>query len=96
MVCTYKTKLKLDKEVGGGVLQNVGIANGRIPYWIHCNFWKFEELKIPFAKMVDLVPLDASSGPGAPDPDLARFHIKATPMEHRLNTPKSLKFLWFY
>jgi len=24
---TYKTKLKLDKEVGGGVLRNVGIAN---------------------------------------------------------------------
>ena len=26
--------------------------------------------------MVDLVPLDAFSGPGAPDPDLARFHIR--------------------
>ena len=26
--------------------------------------------------MVDFVPLGALSGPGAPDPDLARFHIK--------------------
>ena len=56
---------------------------------------KFEELKIPLAKMVDLVPLDAFSGPGAPDPDLARFHIKATPMEHRLNTAKSLDSFGF-
>ena len=26
--------------------------------------------------MVDFVPLGARSGPGAPDPDLARFHIR--------------------
>ena len=26
--------------------------------------------------MVDFVPLGALSGPGAPDPDLARFHIR--------------------
>ena len=26
--------------------------------------------------MVDFVPLGALSGPGAPDPDLARLHIK--------------------
>ena len=28
------------------------------------------------AKVVDFVPLGALSGPGAPDPDLARFHIR--------------------
>ena len=26
--------------------------------------------------MLDFVPLGTLSGPGAPDPDLARFHIK--------------------
>ena len=26
--------------------------------------------------MVDFVPLGTLSGPGAPDPDLARFHIR--------------------
>ena len=65
-------------------------------YWIHSNVLKFEELKIPLAKIVDLGPLDAFSGPGAPDPDLARFHIRVTPMEHRLNTPKQLQCIWFY
>ena len=30
-------------------------------------------LNIPLAKMVDFVPLGALSGPGAPDPDLARL-----------------------
>ena len=28
------------------------------------------------AKVVDFVPLGALSGPGAPDPDLATFHIR--------------------
>ena len=45
-------------------------------------FLKFEELKISLAKMIDLVPLGVASGPGAPDVDLARFHIRVTPMEH--------------
>ena len=31
--------------------------------------------KNPLAKVVDFEPLGALSGPGAPDPDLARFHI---------------------
>ena len=43
--------------------------------------------------MVDFVPLGTLSGPGAPDPDLARFYIKVTPMEHPWNSQKSLKFL---
>ena len=68
----------------------------KFPHWIKKEFWKVEWLKKTLSKVVDFVPLGAFSGPGAPDPDLARFHIKATPMEHRLNTPKSLKFLWFY
>ena len=29
----------------------------------------------PLPNVVDFVPLGALSGPGAPDPDLARFHI---------------------
>ena len=37
---------------------------------------KFEELKIPLAKMVGLVPPGALPSPGAPDLDLARFHIR--------------------
>ena len=48
------------------------------------------------AKVVDFIPLGALSRPGPPDPDLARFHIKVTPMEHQWSTPKSLKFHWFY
>ena len=31
---------------------------------------------IPGEKVVDFVPLGALSGPGAPDPDLAWFHIR--------------------
>ena len=42
------------------------------------------------------MPLGAFSGPGTPDPDLARFHVRVTPMEHQWNTPESLKFYWFY
>ena len=57
---------------------------------------KFEELKNPLAKMVDLMPLGAFSGPGAPDPDFALFHVRVTPMEDRWNTPTSGKFNWFY
>ena len=30
---------------------------------------------MPLAKVVDAVPLGELSGPGTPDPDLARFHI---------------------
>ena len=45
--------------------------------------------------MVDLVPLGALPGPGAPDLDLARFHVRVTPMEHRWNTPKSLNPIGF-
>ena len=40
--------------------------------------WTFGRLNgrnIPWAKVVDFVPLEALSGPGAPDPDLARFHV---------------------
>ena len=31
----------------------------------------------PLAKVVDFVPLGTLSGPGPPDPDLARFQIEA-------------------
>ena len=60
------------------------------------NFGRLNGWNIPVAKVVDFVPLEALSGPRPPDPDLARFHIKVTPMEHRWNTPKSLKFHWCY
>jgi len=38
-------------------------------------FWKVEWLKNTLAKVVDFVPLGALSGPGPPDPDLARLQI---------------------
>ena len=60
------------------------------------NFGRLNGWNIPLAKVVDFVPLEALSGPGAPDPVLARFHIRVTPMEHQRSTPKSLKFLRFY
>ena len=40
--------------------------------------WTFGRLngaKSPWAKVVDFVPLEALSGPGALDPDLAQFHV---------------------
>ena len=40
------------------------------------NFGRLNGWNIPLAKVVDFVPLGALSGPGAPDPDLARFHIR--------------------
>ena len=40
------------------------------------NFGRLNGRKIPLAKVVDSVPLGALSGPGAPDSDLARCHIK--------------------
>ena len=40
-------------------------------------FQKVEWLKKPLAKVVDFVPLGALSGTGPPDPDLARFQIRA-------------------
>ena len=59
-------------------------------------FGRWDGWNIPLATVVDFVPLGTISGPGAPDPDLARFHIKVTPMERQRSTPKSLKFLRFY
>ena len=38
-------------------------------------FRKVEWLKKPYAKAVDFIPLGTLFGPGAPDPDLARFQI---------------------
>ena len=40
-------------------------------------FRKIGWLKKTLAKVVDFVPLGALSGPGAPDSDLGRFHIRA-------------------
>ena len=40
------------------------------------NFGRLNSWKNPLATVVDFVPLGALSGPGAPDPDLARFRIK--------------------
>ena len=39
-------------------------------------FLLFVGWTIPLAKVVDFDPLGALSGPGAPDPDVARFQIK--------------------
>ena len=66
------------------------------PIGLGRNFGRSNIWTNPLAKVVDFVPLEAISGPGSPDPDLARFHIKVTPMEHQWSTPKTLKFLRFY
>ena len=51
--------------------------------------------KKPLAKVVDLVPFGTLSGPGAPDPDLARFSTQDYCLGrhgnngvHRSDTPK--------
>ena len=41
------------------------------------DFGRLNSRKNPLAKVVDFEPLGALSGPGAPDPDLAHFQIKA-------------------
>ena len=41
-------------------------------------------------------PLGALSGPGPPNPDVDRFHIKVTPMEDQWSTPKTSEFHRFY
>ena len=46
------------------------------PIGLGRNFGKLNSSTNPLAKVVDFVPLGALSGPGAPDPDLARFHIR--------------------
>ena len=55
------------------------------PIGLGRNFGRSNVWTNPLAKVIDFVPLEAISGPGSPDPDLARFHIKVTPMEHRWN-----------
>ena len=66
------------------------------PIGLGKNFGRLNGWNTPLAKVVDFVPLGAISGPGSPDPDLARFHMNVTTMEHQWYTPNSLKFLWFY
>ena len=39
------------------------------------NFGRLNGGKKSWAKKVDFVPLEALSGPGAPDPDLTQFHL---------------------
>ena len=43
------------------------------PTGLRKNFGRLNCWKEPLAKVVDFVPLGALFGPGAPDPDLARF-----------------------
>ena len=47
------------------------------------DFGRLNSWKNPLAKVVDFEPLGALSGPGAPDPDLTHFQIKA---QRRVNT----------
>ena len=42
------------------------------------NFGRLNNWNIPLAKIVDSVPLGAAFGPGAPDPNLDRFHTDKT------------------
>ena len=72
---TYKTKLKLDKRLGEGVLLNNGIAASSCPLFAHTEFLGFNIRKKPYAKVVDLVSLEAPFGPGAPDSDLTNSQI---------------------
>ena len=46
------------------------------PIGLGRNFGRLNRCKNPLAKVVDFEPLGALSGPGAPDPDLARFRTK--------------------
>ena len=45
------------------------------PTGLRKNFGRLDSWKETLAKVVDLVSLRALFGPGAPDPDLARFQI---------------------
>ena len=46
------------------------------PIGLGRNFGRLNSSKNPLAKVVHFVRLGALSGPGAPDPDLGRFHIR--------------------
>ena len=46
------------------------------PIGLGRNFGRSNIWTNPLAKVVDFVPLETISGPGSPDPDLARFHIR--------------------
>ena len=46
------------------------------PIGLGRNFGRSNIWTNPLAKVVDFVPLGALSGPGAPDPVLARFRIR--------------------
>ena len=59
------------------VYRTLDVQNRMFPYWSMKEFRKVEWLKKTLAKVVDFVPLGALSGPGAPDPDLGRFQIRA-------------------
>ena len=47
------------------------------PIGLGRNFGRLNNWKNPLAKVVDFEALGALSGPGAPDPDLAHFQIRA-------------------
>ena len=46
------------------------------PIGLGRNFGRSNVWTNPLAKVVDFVPLEAISGPGSPDPDLAQFRIE--------------------
>ena len=52
------------------------------PIGLGRNFGRSNIWTNPLAKVVDFVPLETISGPGSPDPDLARSHMKVTTMEY--------------
>ena len=46
------------------------------PIGLGRNFGRSNRWTNPLAKVFDFEPLGALSGPGTPDPDLARFHVR--------------------
>ena len=52
------------------------------PIGLGRNFGRSNIWTNPLAKVVDFVPLEPISGPGSPDPNLARFHMEVTQMDH--------------
>ena len=66
----------LKRQPGQTCISNVACAKPKVPLLDSDGiFGRLNSRIVPWAKVVDFVPLDALSGPGAQDPDLAQCNV---------------------
>ena len=77
---TYQPLIPKTSQASAWCHQYIGYWIGKkegSPIRLGRNFGRLNSWKKNMAKVVDFEPLGALSGPGAPDPDLAHFQIRA-------------------